>query len=277
MGSVFFEYNDVIFKRGAMRMNKEEFLRRLEALLSDISDEERAEAMAFYHSYFEDAGEGNEANILAELESPEKVAETIKKDLGMVVVVNKQNSSDTEEASGSTNNGAGYANNGAGSTGYANAYGYGNSGAGYANNGAGNTGYAGSNWNADSQPEKKDSNIAVIVLVVILAVVTSPAWLGLIGGLLGALFGILVSIVAVTIALFATAIGLLIGGISCLATGMIATGFALTGASLFVLAFAILALLATVWLYGGFLPWLVKAIVKLVKKITGGRKEQRVA
>lgn len=62
-------------------MNKEEFLRKLEQLLSDISEEERKDAIAFYRSYFEDAGEGNEASILKELESPEKVAEAIKSDL----------------------------------------------------------------------------------------------------------------------------------------------------------------------------------------------------
>ena len=48
-------------------MNKEEFLKRLEQLLSDISEEERADALAFYRSYFEDAGIGNEASILEEL------------------------------------------------------------------------------------------------------------------------------------------------------------------------------------------------------------------
>ena len=52
-------------------MNKEEFLKRLEQLLSDISEEERADALAFYRSYFEDAGIGNEASILEELELTE--------------------------------------------------------------------------------------------------------------------------------------------------------------------------------------------------------------
>lgn len=62
-------------------MGKEEFLRRLESLLDDIPPEERADALAFYRSYFEDAGEGNEAKIIRELESPEKVAESIKKNI----------------------------------------------------------------------------------------------------------------------------------------------------------------------------------------------------
>ena len=64
-------------------MNKDEFLRQLEALLSGISQEERTEALAFYRSYFEDAGEANEAKILEELESPQKVADSIIKDLGV--------------------------------------------------------------------------------------------------------------------------------------------------------------------------------------------------
>ena len=65
-------------------MGKEVFLDRLEQLLSDISQEEREEAMAFYRSYFEEAGEENEAFVIEELGSPEKVAEAIKRDLGMI-------------------------------------------------------------------------------------------------------------------------------------------------------------------------------------------------
>ena len=67
-------------------MNKEEFflnILMMKFAASDISEEERADALAFYRSYFEDAGIGNEASILEELESPEKVAEVIKKDLGV--------------------------------------------------------------------------------------------------------------------------------------------------------------------------------------------------
>lgn len=63
-------------------MRREEFLRQLEQLLMDISEEERKEALRFYESYFEDAGEANEEKILKELESPQKVADTIKKELG---------------------------------------------------------------------------------------------------------------------------------------------------------------------------------------------------
>lgn len=62
-------------------MNRKEFLRQLEQLLGDIPENERREAMEYYQNYFEDAGPENEAKIIEELGSPEKVATSIKKDL----------------------------------------------------------------------------------------------------------------------------------------------------------------------------------------------------
>ena len=43
-------------------MNRQEFMRRLEQLLEGIPEEEKREAIAYYTSYFEDAGEENEEN-----------------------------------------------------------------------------------------------------------------------------------------------------------------------------------------------------------------------
>jgi len=65
-------------------MGKKEFLDRLERLLGDISQEEREEAVTFYRSYFDEAGLENEAFVIEELGSPEKAAEAIKRDLGMI-------------------------------------------------------------------------------------------------------------------------------------------------------------------------------------------------
>ena len=62
-------------------MRREDFMRQLEALLADVSQEEKEEALSYYQGYFEDAGVENEERILRELESPAKVAATIKADL----------------------------------------------------------------------------------------------------------------------------------------------------------------------------------------------------
>ena len=62
-------------------MTKQEFLEKLAAFLQDIPAEEREAALECYRGYFDDAGEGREAEVIRELESPEKVAEQIKNGL----------------------------------------------------------------------------------------------------------------------------------------------------------------------------------------------------
>ena len=62
-------------------MNRHIFLSELESYLQDISEVERQEALAYYTSYFEDAGVREESQVIRELGSPRKVAEIIKGDL----------------------------------------------------------------------------------------------------------------------------------------------------------------------------------------------------
>lgn len=62
-------------------MNKDQYLRKLEYLLSDLPEEERREAMEYYVEYFEEAGPEREAEVIRELGTPETVAETIHKEL----------------------------------------------------------------------------------------------------------------------------------------------------------------------------------------------------
>lgn len=63
-------------------MSKIEFMKALEELLLDIPVEERTEALKYYEGYFEDAGTEREQDILDELGSPDKIAASIKADLG---------------------------------------------------------------------------------------------------------------------------------------------------------------------------------------------------
>lgn len=58
-------------------MNRIEFMQKLTELLNDIPESERQEAISFYNDYFDEAGEENEAAVIEELESPEKVAKII--------------------------------------------------------------------------------------------------------------------------------------------------------------------------------------------------------
>ena len=62
-------------------MNKTEFMRQLESLLQNISQQERQEALQYYEDYFADAGPENEQAVIEALGNPARVAENIRRDL----------------------------------------------------------------------------------------------------------------------------------------------------------------------------------------------------
>ena len=64
-------------------MNKAEFMERLEYLLSDIPEEEREEAIAYYQDYLDEAGKDREADVLSEFGSPERIASIIRSNLNV--------------------------------------------------------------------------------------------------------------------------------------------------------------------------------------------------
>lgn len=239
-------------------MNKDEFLRKLEALLSGISQEERTEALAFYRSYFEDAGEANEAKILEELESPQKVADSIIKDLGV----------QPGEACSS------------GAQGAATGAEWNPAVQGAAQNASKGVPQGAAQNAAYSAPEKDGMPGWAIVLLVI----TSPVWLVMILvilsallGIVAALFGIAIAVVAVMGALLICGVVLFGAGIGTAFAGNPAIGIGLMGGGLIVLAFGVLAVVLVVWIFGGFLPWALKGICKLCKKPFNKRKERAAA
>ena len=63
-------------------MTRAEFMKELSRLLQDIPAEEREEALQYYEGYFEDAGPEAEAEVIRELESPQKVADMVKSGMG---------------------------------------------------------------------------------------------------------------------------------------------------------------------------------------------------
>lgn len=216
-------------------MNREEFMKQLENLLDDVPEEEKREALAYYRGYFEDAGEENEERILKELESPEKVAQTIKTDLGMEKEEQEKNTKESDTAA-----------------------------------------------SFDSEKERFDNRnndkAGKILLIVILAVLTSPIWVGVVGGLFGGALGIAGGILGIAIAgiaiagaFYITGAAIIGIGISQLVVGGIATGMAMIGAGLLILALAILATIACVWLYGRFIPWLIRGFVTLCRRVFSGK------
>lgn len=302
-------------------MKREDFMRQLERLLEGVAAEEKKEALSYYQSYFEDAGEENEERILKELESPEKVAATIKADLGMdgaagqgeytergfedsrFVQKNpidirkdtaggRQGQPESQDSSGAGSS-YGYSQGQPGTEG---SYGYsqgGSTGEGsqrYGSSGdskAGGQGYGGAGRGSQNSYGNYSSNSGdgrstysgrsgmEILLIIIIAVVTSPVWIGLVTGGGGALLGIAIAAVCVAGSLFVAGFALAGIGIGQLATGSLPIGFALTGAGLLLLAVAVLAAILCVWMCGKFVPWVLRLIGKLWNSIFSG-KEKRV-
>ena len=59
-------------------MKRMEYMERLEQLLLVLPEEEREEALQYYHDYFEDAGAEKEEEVIRELGTPEEVAAKIR-------------------------------------------------------------------------------------------------------------------------------------------------------------------------------------------------------
>ena len=244
-------------------MNKDEFLRQLEVLLSGISQEERTEALAFYRSYFEDAGEANEAKILEELESPQKVADSIIKDLGVQPGDACSSGAQGASAGAEWNPAVQSAPEGA------------------ATGAEWNPAVQGAAQNAAYSTQEKDGMPG---WAIVLLVITSPVWLVMILvilsallGIVAALFGIAIAVVAVMGALLICGVVLFGAGIGSAFAGNPAIGIGLMGGGLIVLAIGILAVVLVVWIFGGFLPWALKGIWKLCKKPFNKRKERAAA
>lgn len=218
-------------------MNKEEFLSQLERLLGSISPEERADAMAYYRSYFEDAGIENEASILEELESPQKVAQSILKDAWSEnsAFVKRQ-----EQMKGS----------------------YGNE-------------YAQRNRQKNKNAAQAVGIAAIILLSplwgTILLVIVSVML-----GLICALFGVLLAVVAVIGAVLVSGGALVITGIGTTASGGVAAGIGVAGVGFLALAAGILSVIAMAWVCGVFIPWAYKGILGGCKNLWNRRKGKKL-
>lgn len=238
-------------------MNRYDFMRQLEMLLSDITPNERKEALQFYNDYFDDAGAENEQNVIKALGSPAKVAASIKADLMgngatgeftetgykdsysrnqeiMKYGQPEQNTADQEnkyQGGNGTDRNNPYQNRGDGKNPYSNNP-YGNSS--YSNH---TTTYAGNIQNGSSQsensqssynntggysknPGKKGMSGGMLALVIILCVFGIPILLPIAVGLLGIVIAIVAVIASLFFAVAAIALALIVVGVVLFVVGI---------------------------------------------------------
>ena len=235
-------------------MTREEFLRRLNELLSDVTDEERAEAIRFYEEYLDDAGPEQEAQVLAELGSPEKVAAIIRANVPGSRV-QQETAAQEAQAAGPAGSGVPPASSAA-------------AGASsplppYARPGA-----------AQPAPPRKGMSDRTILLI-ILAVVLFPLWIGL----AGTVFGVLMGIVGAAFGFFFGGVGTIIGIVTVLVANTpaafgagIPVGLFMVGLCLLALALGVALITAAVWLVAWLLPACWRLILRAWRALTGKKE-----
>ncbi|MBP9995799.1 MAG: DUF1700 domain-containing protein [Lachnospiraceae bacterium] len=220
-------------------MKKDEYLKELEACLSDISSEEREDALAYYSDYIEAGGEENEEATIASLGSAAELAKTIRlanNDTNVIDGEFTENGySDSEKTYESLQERTAIVKN-------------------------------------DTNVNKNKTSASKIILIVILAIFALPILGPVALGILGTLFGLGVAAIAVVagvaIVLFAIGIagfvcgivGIVIGALSLFGPGGVWGGMVIIGGSVICLAIGCLftCLLAT---------GLIKAIPPVVRGI----------
>lgn len=286
-------------------MNRAEFMRRLTELLRDVPPMEREEAIQYYNDYFDDAGAENESGVIASLGTPEELARTIKAGLndggnggeftesgfsGYTQVHKDEIMRAGEESR--QENGANYsgptgATQGGAQTGntyYEQAYYQRTDGKGvyggredtrrqsnpYEQQGQ-NAGYT-SGGQQPQQPKQGMSG-GMIALIIIVAVLTFPIWIGLVAGLFGivvgifaALFGIFAAFLSVGVVLVVVSIALLIAGIALLFS-MPLGGLCVIGTSFILFALGLVFIWLMVLIVATVIPALVKGIAALGRRI----------
>lgn len=256
-------------------MNRAEFMSRLTALLQDVPPAEREEAITYYNEYFDDAGEGNEEGVIAALGSPEELARSIKAGLfdgGNAGEFTESGFQSYEQRNKnqvmSTSQRQAEGQSGAQTGGFqGNAYGQQQTNAG--SNGYGSYGQQ----NAQGRPQKKPMTGGQIALIIVLAVLLSPVWIGVLGGLFGGGVGILAGLLGVFIAFLVVGVVLTVVGIALVIAGFAAMfgaplgGLSMIGGGLIMVAVGLVFVWLMVLVVGTAIPALCRGCVNLCRRL----------
>ena len=237
-------------------MTRIEFMNELHALLWDLSAEEREEALQYYNDYFDDAGAENEVSIIMELESPQKVAATIKAGLGGQ---NEYNSEYRE-------------------TGYTDTR-FEQNEAPAKREGYRSTGRR-ENENINTGNQVWTSKTLKFILIILIVVIGAPIVLPVALGILAVILGILITIASVIAAILISGIAVAVSGIVLGIAGItqifhsLPLAFALIGAGMLVLALGIILTVFIGWGCMKIVPpvfrWFVELCRRPFQKKKGG-------
>ena len=227
-------------------MNRVEFMAELERLLADLPGDERQAAVQYYADYFADAGAENEAEVIRELGSPEKTAESIKADYyGRTFDESRFEHKDYMEK-------------------------YGQQASGQQTSGQQQAGPAGASVEGKKPWTSRGLKILLIVLI---AIVVWPVSLGLICAVLG----ILAAVVCLFAGLVIAAVCVMIAGGVTAVTGLLMSvayppaALMTTGIGLLLFVLGLIATVGTVKLCMIVYPAMLRGFVELCRRPIHGK------
>ncbi|MBD5545531.1 MAG: DUF1700 domain-containing protein [Lachnospiraceae bacterium] len=221
-------------------MNREEFLKKLESLLSDIDASERKEALEYYEEYFEDS-EKEEADVIRELGSPQEVAHSIREELAekeIVVAAEGREESQSEKSQSE----------------------------------------AGQFRKESSQGSKGMEPWAVVLIVLAVLFLGIPVGVPLLAGAFSLVAGVIAVILGLILAAAICAVGFGFAAIVCLVVSIVKlvtiplAGIILMGIGLLLMGLCFLSALITWKVCAVIVPAIVRGIVYLCRLPFHGRK-----
>lgn len=271
-------------------MKKEVFLERLEALLQDIPEEEKRDAIDYYRDYLEEAGPEEEEEVLAEFQSPEHIAEAIRTELRSEWKDNGEFTdrgySDSRfEEKRTTLSRSGEAEQGEREKEAEAGFQAGTEDDPFREfqdeeNNGGNEAF---NKNQRSRlgemlhhlKEKITGSKLGIVVAVLVVLAVLPFIFSLVTGTVGGVFGLAVALVAMLVLLGFMTLMAFIGGIILFVLGVaslfehFAMGLVFIGLGIAAEGGCLLLICGCILFYGVFLPWAVKGIIRLCRQAAG--------
>lgn len=209
-------------------MTRKVFMETLERMLSDVSFNDRYDALSYYKEYFDDAGITEDMVVPESVGTPEQIAMRLKKSINSGENITSENiniggtyNRDNTSGSYNTNQNTGNSYNNSQNAGQ------------YSYNNSQNTAQYEYN-NAGQYNKKNDERAIKIIVAIIIAAVTFPIWSGILGVIIGIVFG-----------LGGTIIGLGVAGLSLIVVAIVsgygfATSILLMGIGLILFGIAVL-------------------------------------
>ena len=272
-------------------MTRMDFLKQLEYLLQDIDEKDREDALEYYRDYMDEAGISEFASVDGLLDSPEKIAISIRASL----------SGDSEEQSEFSEQGVKdarwepqkhmpdvYKGDDWSEAKNRSERNYRDSGSewqetpGSHREGYGEESRYSSNERSEWEDSDRDSsdrvsrrgnNLGKILLIVVLCIVGFPLIAGVGSGVFGLLAGIFGALLAIIVGVGGCALGFSVGGVVLFVMSIVhmitsvPEGIMMMGFAFIMLAIGIVCIILTVLICSRLIPWIVRGIVKLFQRI----------